>query len=176
MFLWAKTADPAAFEAAAVEDPTVSDVEAYTELSEKTLFRVVVSDRATVVTYPEWVDRGASLLSATCQAGVWRGRMRFPGRDALHSLLDWAKSEDVAVTIGGLYDDYEGEGGTMRRLSPEQERTLAQAYEMGHYEIPQRATAGEVAEELDVSQQAVSERLRRAYANLIQHHVLESES
>jgi predicted DNA binding protein len=45
------------------------------------------------------------------------------------------------------------------------------AYERGFFDIPRRATAADLAAELDVSRQAVSERLRRGYAALVETHV-----
>lgn len=53
-------------------------------------------------------------------------------------------------------------------LTDPQREALRTAYEMGHYDIPQSASLGEVAAELDVSPSSLSERLRRAQTQLIE--------
>ncbi|MFC7047252.1 helix-turn-helix domain-containing protein [Halobacteriaceae archaeon GCM10025711] len=71
--------------------------------------------------------------------------------------LEVTKLEQAGRTAG---DDY--------GLTPEQRETLLAAYEAGYYEIPRDITAVELADELGVSDQSLSERLRRAHANLVE--------
>lgn len=52
------------------------------------------------------------------------------------------------------------------KLTGDQLRTLRVAYHLGYFEIPQEATAQDVADELDISQSAVSEKLRRIHQRL----------
>ncbi|AAV47873.1 putative DNA binding protein [Haloarcula marismortui ATCC 43049] len=59
-----------------------------------------------------------------------------------------------------------GNGLTDRQLE-----ALRTAYEMGHFEIPRRASLDAVATELDISASSLSERLRRAQTQLIQETV-----
>lgn len=47
-------------------------------------------------------------------------------------------------------------------LTAEQLTVLETAYSMGYFEIPRRASASEIADELDVAQSTLSERLRTA--------------
>lgn len=173
LFFWVRGDDDGTFKAALAEDWTVAETECYTDLGDRQLYRVQLSDDVDVLSYPVWVEAGASRLGATCQAGIWRNRMRFPDREAFATVRQWCAEHDLAFRLYALYtatgqeSDRNGNG-----LSAEQERTLRVAYEAGYYEIPQEATGAEIAAELGVSQQAVSERLRRAYATLIEEHVL----
>lgn len=173
MFFWVVDGDQAAFDSALESDESVREVRIYADTDERRLYRIVLSPETGVVSYPRWVSAGGGLIKATCQGGMWSGTMRFPDRGALQEVVHWFKENDIVLTINAIYDEHGAEKPIANGLSSGQERTLKRAYEMGHYEIPQRATAAEVAETLDVSQQAVSERLRRAYANLIQRHVLD---
>ncbi|EMA00750.1 HTH DNA binding domain-containing protein [Haloarcula vallismortis] len=59
-----------------------------------------------------------------------------------------------------------GNGLTDRQLE-----ALRTAYEMGHFEIPRRASLDAVAQELDISASSLSERLRRAQTQLIEETV-----
>jgi hypothetical protein len=52
-------------------------------------------------------------------------------------------------------------------VTPEQREALVAALEAGFYEAPQGATMAEVADTIGISQQALSERLRRAHGNLL---------
>lgn len=58
-------------------------------------------------------------------------------------------------------------------LTASQWKTLALAVERGYYDIPRRCTTAELADELDISAQAVTERLRRGITNLTRHTLLE---
>jgi predicted DNA binding protein len=52
-------------------------------------------------------------------------------------------------------------------LTPGQEEALAAAIDHGYYEVPRRITLRELASVLGVKPSALSERLRRAEANVI---------
>ena len=41
------------------------------------------------------------------------------------------------------------------------------AFEAGYYDIPRDATLEDIADELEISRQALANRLRRGYRNLI---------
>ncbi|WP_126661749.1 helix-turn-helix domain-containing protein [Haloterrigena salifodinae] len=52
-----------------------------------------------------------------------------------------------------------------------QHEALRTAYELGHFDVPRRASLEEVAAELDISASSVSERLRRAQTRLIRETI-----
>lgn len=54
------------------------------------------------------------------------------------------------------------------KLSDDQLVVLETAYEIGYFEVPREATAGDVAEALGIAQSTVSERLRVAQRNLFE--------
>lgn len=171
LFVWARQTDLPAFEDAMSADPSVGAWETYNELDDRALYRLQVSDETGVVTYPTWVEVGVHLLSATWRDGWWHLRIRVPDRDAVGYLQEWCADNDVSLQLDGLFSDRRP---TDHRtvLTPEQREVLATAHELGYFEIPRRHSLAEVAEELDVSSQAVSERLRRGYRKLVAEHVL----
>ncbi|WP_160134738.1 helix-turn-helix domain-containing protein [Halococcus salsus] len=57
------------------------------------------------------------------------------------------------------------------QMTTEQQTALTEAAKAGYYEIPRSATAVEVAEQLGISHQALSERLRRAHSQLVDTHL-----
>lgn len=108
-----------------------------------------------------------------------RNRLR-----AVVTLRDWNHLKKFGDTLENAYDDFELLGTTqvetlgfplggdklkhtMRgKLTDEQLLALEVAYRMGYFRVPQDATGAEVADRLETSQSAVSERLRRAQQRL----------
>lgn len=174
IYFWANGADLDAFETALAEDWTVTDVQCYTDLGDRRLYRAQLSDDLDLVSYPIWVEAGGVRLGSTCQNGVWRNRFRFPDRESFHEVREWSAENGLEFTLHNLFTETDnGHGPGKTSLSPEQRETLVAAYESGLYDIPQRVTAADLAAELGISQQAVSERLHRAYATLVEEYVLD---
>ncbi|WP_368276914.1 helix-turn-helix domain-containing protein [Halocatena pleomorpha] len=70
----------------------------------------------------------------------------------------------VAVVSIQTVDD---EQSTLYGLTSAQHRALTQADNMGYFKVPRDVGLETVAETLDISHQALSERLRRAHQTLI---------
>jgi hypothetical protein len=54
-------------------------------------------------------------------------------------------------------------------LTPEQRTTLVSAVHGGYYDIPRGMSTQDLADEYDISDQAITERLRRGIASLVTH-------
>jgi len=176
LYFWANGTDLDTFETALAEDWSVTGVERYTDLGDRRLYRAQLSDAVEIVSYPVWVEAGGVQLSAVCQNGVWRNRFRFPDRESFHEVREWSVDNGLDFSLHSLYAETDnGHGPGETSLSPEQRETLVTAYETGLYDIPQQSTAGDLAGELGISQQAVSERLHRAYATLVEEHIIDEE-
>jgi predicted DNA binding protein len=173
LFVWACSDDFEALEAAMDEDPTVMDVQRFSTVEGRRLYRLQVTGEVDVVLYPIWVELGGEGLEATVRDGRWHSRVRFPDREALSEYESRLAELGVSIQLHRLYDASEGTGGLVPQevLTDEQRETLRLAYERGFFDIPRRATAADLASELGVSRQAVSERLRRGYAALVERHV-----
>jgi len=170
LFVWVAGADLGTVEEAMTEDPTVGGVDRYTELDGRALYRVQVSDDTAVVTYPDWVELGANLREATWEDGWWHVCLRVPDRESLGAVEAWCRERGVDFELDGVYAD---RGPTASAdLTARQREVLVRAYELGYFDIPRRQTMAALAEDLDLSSQAVSERLRRAYRTLVAEYVL----
>ncbi|RNJ25792.1 helix-turn-helix domain-containing protein [Halosegnis longus] len=165
-FSWV-TEGATAFEAGTEADPTVRDVRCLTEKNGRRLYRYEVTDEAHT-TYPKLVDIGAQRLHAQYADGWWHVRTRFPDAETFTAYREWLDDEGVTVRLLREYtSDAPGDSG----LTPEQEAVLKLARERGYFAIPRETTAKALAEELGISGQAVSERLRRGLARLTERHV-----
>ena len=174
LFVWVSSEDPEAFEAAMADDPTVTKVQHLNTVKDRRLYRFQVTGETDTVLYPVWVALGGEGLEAFCEDGRWHSRVRFPDRDALAEYESYVVGNGLSFELKRLYDaSSAGESREARHgLTDEQRETLLLAYERGFFDIPRRATAADLALELDVSRQAVSERLRRGYASLVEQYLL----
>lgn len=173
---WVEGSNLDDFEAAMEADETVSDPVCYTEMDARRLYRIQISEAVDLVIYSTWVKEGGSRLETTCQDGVWHNRFRFPDRESFQRVYEWCVDHDIEFTLHRLYRETDDDSMQAETdLTPEQEETLRRAYELGYHEIPQQTTLVEIASELGISQQAVSERLRRGYGTLIKNHVADGD-
>lgn len=168
-FLWVSGCDLDAFERAAEEDETVAGLQRYGRRGDEVLYRLVVSEDTGVNVYPAWVERGGELLYKEWGDGLWYAEMRFPDYESLQSLREWCSDNGVEFRLQSVYQD---EGIDDRQvLTDDQREVLELALESGFFEVPRQASMRDLADELDVSTQAVSERLRRANRRLVAEFV-----
>lgn len=113
-----------------------------------------------------FVDHEASILEAVADADGWRLRFRFVTRDQFDAFREFLAARDYSFSLLDL-----AEPDAPRRwhgdLTPAQREALVVANEHGYFDVPRAITTRELAAELSVSHQALSERLRRATGNLV---------
>lgn len=80
----------------------------------------------------------------------------------------------VALELTRLHSPVDGAPTVESELTRTQRDTLISAYEAGYFDIPREITLVDLAERLEVSDQAVSERMRRGEAKLVETHLLEN--
>lgn len=166
LFVWVSTDEFGVFDAALNADATVESVTTLSEVDGDRLYRVAASDRVPVVCYAEWVTLGGERLTSRYDDGYWHTRIRFPDRGAVSEYRAFLESNDVDFRLEGLRDSSRRSDGELP-LTERQRETLVLARERGYFEVPRSATIRDIADELGVSNQAVSERLRRGYGRLI---------
>lgn len=122
--------------------------------------------------YRAAVEHEGVFVSGRAGTGVWTLRLQFPDRDAAAAFRDRCAAADVAGSVEALYED----GGSPRaarfRLTEPQRRTLAVAARRGYFDVPRRASLSDLADELGVSSQATSERVRRGLDSLVEETLL----
>jgi predicted DNA binding protein len=108
-----------------------------------------------------------SVLYAVFEDGAWELRMLFADRESLssfHELVGEELSLDLVRVFERSNTATYGEFG----LTDAQRDALVSAFDQGYFAVPKETSIEEVATGLDVSPQAVSQRLRRGHANLIE--------
>lgn len=93
--------------------------------------------------------------------------MLYPTRDSFSATIDFC-NEEGSIFDADVMREMEGEPTGHYGLTERQYETLTTAVERGYYAIPRETTAQDLADELDVSYQTLSELLRRGHEALIE--------
>ncbi len=156
-------------DAALADDPSVDEYELLTDLDDERLYRLNWVDDVTVIIHL-LTEEQATILDASVEGTHWRFRVLFPERDSLSSTYDFATDHGLTVDIRKIHqleDDRQGLYG----LTDAQYETLVEALNRGYYQIPRDMDMETLSDELDISHQALSERLRRAHQTLVQEAI-----
>ena len=119
------------------------------------------------------LDHDADVLEAAGGDERWRVVLEFPDADRLahfHQSVAGAPSfsPDLRCVYGATHPTTAD-----AELTERQRETLVTAYRRGYYDIPREITLVDLAAELDISDQAVSERLRRGEAKIVHERLFQ---
>jgi predicted DNA binding protein len=117
-------------------------------------------------------DHGGIVRRGTGTPDAWGFEMRFPSHDAFAAFRADCEDETLGTEIERAYNPTRRGVGAWYGLTPRQRRTLELAVERGYYDIPRRCTTIELADELGISDQAVTERLRRGIVAFVTNALL----
>lgn len=161
-FVWAagENENLDAFEHHLRTSDIVKNVEALTRVGENVLY------------YVEWYTDKETFLNGLAETGgtimeahgdsTWSFTVRFRDHAHLTQFHQFFQDEEFPVyieRITGLDDESVTEYGF--GLTPTQRDTLIMAVENGYFAIPRETTLDDIAEEVGISSQAASERIRR---------------
>ncbi|MDJ1432523.1 helix-turn-helix domain-containing protein [Halostagnicola sp. A-GB9-2] len=163
--LWVIGADPENIEASFDTDPAVERFEHLVAAGDRLLYDVTFAGTTPILS-DEFLEASCSLLAVWGVDGWWQARVRVQDRDELWTIRDRLLEEDVSADLRRV-SDVTSETTRDTRLTPEQQEALEAALEEGYFEIPRQISMEELAATLDISHQALSERLRRAYETLV---------
>jgi hypothetical protein len=156
-YLWAATADVEGFESAVRSSPRVESLTALDRVADRILYRVEWAGDVESLVYGFSVTE-ATILEAVGH-GRWSFRVRFPNHDQLAAFHDYCQEHDIRFELRRVYQP--DQDGDAFRLTARQREALLLAVEEGYFHVPRGTTLGEIAAQLGVSEQAVSERVRR---------------
>ena len=173
-FVWANGGDHEVFEEQVRAEPAVAELLALDRIDDRVLYRI------------EWADRPTDLLEGIAETdGVvleakgnerWAFRLRFLDHDGLSAFHNFVLEQGLPIHIERTYTLSEGldDPGHQLGLTQAQREALVLATERGHFDVPSEATLDELAEELGISRQALSERIRRGTGAVLGEVLLSS--
>lgn len=165
---WASGGDFDAFEEVLTEDATITDFKQLAQEGEARLYRVLYSnDVPEVAAYRAAFSLDGTILHAENDGEGWFVRMRFPDRESIATFRDRCWDAGFDITIRAVYDRQDTAPRHRFELTTPQYETLVTALERGYFSIPRGASLQDIADELGVSSQAASERVRRGMKALV---------
>lgn len=115
------------------------------------------------------IESGGNILEGESIDHSWLLRFRFSDHDDVATFYQYLTDHDVtSFSIDSIYElKNRSERGGSDDLTPEQRKALALAANRGYFESPREVTLEEIGEELGITQQAVSNRIRRAVRQVV---------
>jgi len=120
------------------------------------------------------IDPEVVLLSAVGTDDRWTFEIRGESREAIATFQNYCHEHEIPITLTELHALQPLEA--QHELTEKQREALILAFERGYFESPRETTLQEVADELDITQQSLSSRLRRGNRRLIEEALIESYS
>lgn len=154
-------------------DPSVADIDILADFDDERFYRMAWTDHTQIIGHM-LVEQNATIQRATASEGRWHFRVLFPERSGLSAAYDYAEEHGFSLDIARVYD-VDAVRRVRFELTDSQHEALTEAFERGYYTVPRNINQSELAAELDVSHQAISERLRRATHDLIKNALLVDE-
>lgn len=165
---WATGPGADAFEAALPSDPSITDWVRLETTEIGRLYRITYApDIVDLQLYRVAGEVDGLVLDATATDGRYELRMRFPNRAAFDTFRTRGAALGVDFDLQAIYTPQTDVTEDDCVLTDAQYETLLAAFEQGYYEIPRGVSLAELATQFGVSDQAVSERLRRATRALV---------
>ncbi|WP_248906579.1 helix-turn-helix domain-containing protein [Halocatena marina] len=165
--MWAQTDDYAALESAMAADPSVNAAEEIIHADDRRLYRIHWQHEVHLLCQII-LNSEVILLDGYGTDDQWTFELLFSSRQALQRTCECCQQYNLTYTIDrirGLGDDTSE--STPLGLTAEQHEALAEAHKRGYFSVPRQITLDELADILDISHQALSERLRRGHDALI---------
>lgn len=153
---------------AAVRDsPFVEDASLVTETAEWSVYQLTWKDtRPPLVQHVSEVD--GVFLSAVAEGESWTVGLRFPDQAAATRFYRGNEDFEYPITVQKTRQIGSLERSPDDVLTAEQRDAILRAVEAGYFDVPRRTTLVELADDLGISDSAVSQRLRRGMLNILQ--------
>jgi predicted DNA binding protein len=168
--VWARGADDEVVERAIEDDSSTRNVSLLAEFEDEQLYRMEWISEVKVV-LQMITNSNATITDAYGVGDSWELRVLYPTRDSVTKTTDYVAESGLTFDIGAIRE-LEGEPSGRFGLTDRQFEALRRAGEAGYFEIPRGIDQEDLADELGISHQALSERLRRGIDALVEDTIL----
>jgi predicted DNA binding protein len=165
------TDESRAFSEAVQAHPSVTDIQQVSSHDDRTLF-AFEWDVAQDELFRGIHETKAHLLNATGGPDTWEFELRFRTHESLSEFREYCSAADIALEVGRIYNPARPESGQFYGLTQRQRDTLVRAVRGGYYSLPRKISTQDLADEFGISDQAVTERLRRAIVALVDNSLV----
>lgn len=167
---------PEIFETALADDSTVADMTHIVETDFGSQYQITfTNDQPGTGLYTTAVEHDGVFVSGMTDGLQWELKMRFPDRESLSAFRLACEHADFDLSVRAVHDQDTVPHAAEYGLSPAQREILLLAVARGYFAVPRDASLADLSDELDISSQAASERLRRGLDSLVESALLVSE-
>jgi predicted DNA binding protein len=166
--IWIHTDDPAAAEQTLRDHRLVESITQLDEFEDQALYRIEWAEEPDSV-FEEIRSQRAGLLDAVGVGESWKFDLRFPTHNALSEFHSHCKEAGLPIAVNRIYRPSDTESTARYGLTDVQYDTLLQALKQGYFNIPREVSSEELATQFNISDQAVTERIRRGMTNVLTH-------
>jgi predicted DNA binding protein len=169
---WVTNGDAEAIESTLLNSPHTEIARNLTDAGERVLYEVRWDLEINGIIQP-LIDTNARVLEASGNAEEWEFRLRFLAQDDLNEFNRTVTNKGIPVTLRHLYNPVPPE--EQSQMSDNQHEVITEAYRHGYFDVPRGVTATDLADSFEVSDSAVSQRLRRGLSTLVRDTMIPEE-
>jgi predicted DNA binding protein len=155
---WVQTGTEKEVEKTLRDDPLVDELVQLTRTPDRVLYSVNWSPDVNSLVQT-LIDLGIEVLTAEGTANFWEFRLQFSNREQLAGFRRRCAEEDIPIELLRVYNPMMPQ--EVGPLSPAQNDALSTAYENGYWDVPRGINQQELADIIGISDNAMSQRLRR---------------
>ncbi|SDK68118.1 helix-turn-helix domain-containing protein [Natronorubrum texcoconense] len=174
-YFWAPASAGDAIVDSIEDEPAVATAGIVDETDDHVLVKVTWNGRVNGV-LESIRERDAIVTSAVGTDTQWTFRLRFPSYEDLSAFYTNCVEQGISMELVQLHETVSPGSTRQFGLTTAQRELIAAAYRAGYFDVPRQTTLVELGEQLEVSDSAVSQRLRRGLATLIDSTVLAEQS
>jgi len=168
--LWTSGSDFPSIREALKSDPSVKTIVEETEFGDEIYYQIEWSDdvKKQINSY---IDKAGAILRASVTPEGWTVRIRFANRGQFDTFRNTLREQGYSYSLLELTEPNEPRVA-VTDLTPRQREALVAAWEQGYFEIPRDISSDELAEELGIAHQTLSELLRRGINKLVKSQLV----
>jgi len=174
-YVWIKGEDHERFVEKLESDELIPGLKIIDSLPDRTLIRVDWAPHESPI-FRLLEESDARIESLRGSRAGWTLAVRFPAHTSLQAFYETSKDAAVDIDLEQIYESNGLREGDKYGVSERQYSALLLALQEGYFEIPRQTSVAELAERLGISEQAVSERLRRGLSAVIEANDIGSET
>jgi predicted DNA binding protein len=170
-FVWITGPNHSTLEDLILHHPTVKDVEHVDEFENRSLYALNWTLEYDHL-FRYFRENDIQILAAGATNGHWTFILRFRAHSALSAFQEYIEAAQVSVDVTSVRNLRDDDQTTFYGLTEAQRETLTLAVREGYYDIPRDTSTSDLSERFGISDQAVTERLRRAIAMLVRNTLM----
>jgi hypothetical protein len=172
-YIWVHGGELEEFEASVRSSDYIKNLTALDVLEDAALYRVEWDETVKSLIYG-MAETNATILEATGN-DRWVFRIRFDDHSGLTDFHNFCTEQNISFQLDRVYTLSEDQrGATNYGLTEAQRAAVVMAVEDGYFDVPRGTTLTDLGEKLHISEQSVSENLRRGAAKVLRKSLLET--